>query len=316
MRGERGAVGTSIEKATPDLTDEIRRFLLHRRPPVPGSLADEDALALAERVRVGPGEQEVLLARRGKDLAGALVSRSNEFDTSQFGIPVKDLQVLEGSEAGGDLLRAFLAALPKPCYIATRVPVGDASTIAALEDHGFRLLAVMLDLVVDMKVLAADGDPAEGDLTVDLYRESDLEALRSIAGRSFTFSRFHAEGAFPRGAADRLHQRWVENCCHGGLADQVFVARIGGHPVGFHAVRGEETLRGRMGRVVLIAADGEMPGRGIGTALVRGALAAWRGRVERFRVRTEAANRRAVRVYERCGFLVDHASIYYSRVLR
>ena len=112
-----------------------------------------------------------------------------------------------------------------------------------------------------------------------------------------------------------MHQAWIENSCEHGLADLVLVAERGGKVLGFHTLK-IDVLNGLpIGKTALIAVDDAAAGKGVGRKLIEEGFRRLKDKVRRFRVRTEAANIPAIQLYQKCGFTLDHSSLYCSRVI-
>jgi len=145
----------------------------------------------------------------------------------------------------------------------------------------------------------------------------DLGALKAVALRCFSHSRFHMETGWPKAKSDELHARWIENCCVGGLADVVLVISDGGRPVGFIACKVEDHPAAPpltpLGTIVLLGVAPEAQGRGLGAGLVRASQRWFAGRVQAVEVRTEAHNYASLRTYQAADFKPVEHSLYLRR---
>ena len=122
------------------------------------------------------------------------------------------------------------------------------------------------------------------------------------AGKIFTIDRFHSDPSLPREKSDQLYSEWVANSFR-GLADIVIVARNGDEPVGFITCKvGRVASDFKYGVFDLVGVEPSEAGRGVGSALVHSALEWFATRVPSVYVGTQAANNRAVKLYERAGF--------------
>ena len=141
-----------------------------------------------------------------------------------------------------------------------------------------------------------------------LARDDDLPALRDLAAKAFTYSRFAVDPFFTPEQVEAFHREWVTNL-HNGLAQAVLVSEADGGPEGFVSC----SLSDGKGRIPLIAVAETARGRGVGSALVKAALR-WfheQGAGEA-RVKTQANNVPAVALYERCGFVLERPELTFS----
>lgn len=157
------------------------------------------------------------------------------------------------------------------------------------------------------KILQADPEWPAG--IVSFAGSVPDEQLLSMAIQSGIYSRFHTDKRFPADAFVRLYTTWIERSADRSLACEVLVFREQDAPA-----QGFITLEVKDGeiRIGLVAVDEAARGKGIGTKLVRAAEAYARQRNFLYlKVATQAANREACRLYEKCGFAVDESLHIY-----
>jgi dTDP-4-amino-4,6-dideoxy-D-galactose acyltransferase len=184
----------------------------------------------------------------------------------------------------------------------------DAETVRLAERHGFHLVDVRLELE-----RPAGDVPERGDASGVVIRPattSDLPALRAIAARAHTDSRYFHDPRLMRDRAVALYEAWIEHSVRDGFADVTLVADVDGAPAGYVTGRCD----GRDASIGLIAVGDAARGRGAGTALVQAALA-WSAeqRAERVTVVTQARNVAAQRLYQRAGFVTRSVRLWYHR---
>jgi dTDP-4-amino-4,6-dideoxy-D-galactose acyltransferase len=140
--------------------------------------------------------------------------------------------------------------------------------------------------------------------------EEDISALRDIARVSHRDSRFYCDGSFPSSSCDALYEVWIEKSCR-GWAKKVFVADVGGEPMGYVTCHLSSSNTGTIG---LIGVGQKGQGRGLGQDLVNKAVCwfAEQG-VEQVNVVTQGRNVRAQRLYQRIGFLTSSVEVWYHR---
>jgi dTDP-4-amino-4,6-dideoxy-D-galactose acyltransferase len=185
-------------------------------------------------------------------------------------------------------------------HVILRLSAGDFDGMRAAESAGMSLVDVAIDLA----------RPAEGcELgEVRAGTEDDLPWARDLAGRAFVHSRFFSDPFFSLEQGKAFHREWVKNLW-GGLATHLLVAVADGRNAGFIAC----SQNGNEGRIVLIATDERARGRGIGRALVHGALTKLAASgAETVRVKTQASNIAALNLYERSGFAIAASELTYS----
>lgn len=184
----------------------------------------------------------------------------------------------------------------------------DTSTLGAVSESGFRLVDVRLELARPVE------SPRAAEATRP-YRSSDLPALRAIARESHDNTRFFADPRFPDERCRDLYAAWIENSCE-GWADEVLVAEDEGRPVGYVTCHLDCHLDGetRTGSIGLIAVAGDRRTRGLGSALLSGALAWASGRdASALSVVTQGGNVRAQRLFQRAGFRTADLGLWFHK---
>lgn len=177
---------------------------------------------------------------------------------------------------------------------------------AVAEDFGYR----EVDQRVTLERPLADFMAAPDEM-VEPFIEPDLDILRQIARTSYLDSRFYHDGRLPRAKCDELFDLWTAQTCQ-RQPDHVLVARDGETAVGYVTCKLDPTTRG--GAIELIGVAESARGRGVGKRLVDAALgwAVARG-ATMMSVVTQARNFRALRLYERCGFVTSLLQRYYHK---
>jgi dTDP-4-amino-4,6-dideoxy-D-galactose acyltransferase len=226
------------------------------------------------------------------------------------------IDAVEVSAEVEDRCAAFTTLLNELCleadwagysHLTYRPPIEDWDAIHAAQRAGF----LLIDLGVDF-ILHPDKACVSGEGALRLSRDEDLPSLRDLAAKVFVQSRFGVDPFFSSAQVESFHAQWVTNL-HNGLAQSVFVSEHQGEVTGFVSC----SLQGSQGRIPLIGVDGTYRRAGTGSALV-GAAVTWlraEGATE-IRVKTQATNVPAVRLYERNGFVLDRTEVTYSKVLR
>ena len=182
----------------------------------------------------------------------------------------------------------------------------DGTATLTAERNGFHLVDVRVNLTCDVGSRAQD---ARGSGNVRPAGAADLKTLRAIARVSHHDSRFYQDGHFPAERCDALYETWIAKSCS-GYADAVLVPAVNGtDPAGYVTCERPVDGRGRIGLFAVAAGDQR---QGLGQALIQHALSWFASRgVTRVMVTTQARNVPALRLYERCGFVVESVQLWY-----
>jgi GNAT superfamily N-acetyltransferase len=224
-----------------------------------------------------------------------------EWDSDFFGCRIGRVTLVALDAEGVERIRTWAKAERIDCLYYL-VDAENQPSIRAAEQAGF--LATDIRVGLSRDVPAADfHDSAE----VGLFRSEEVPALAAIARASHGDTRFYADAHFPRERCDDLYATWIENSCN-GYADTVMVARSEGKPVGYLSCH----LEGELGRIGLLAVREDVRSRRFGEQLVSAALGwfATQG-MKRVEVATQGRNVRALRFYERMGFLTDSMGLWF-----
>jgi len=203
--------------------------------------------------------------------------------------------------AGAEFLSA--EALSMFDIVEAKVAASDTALVDGLAGFGFRLV----ETEIDFEWAVADDTEPEGHVVA---LESDIPALREVAGRSFVVSRFRPPwySAEQRG---RLYRAWVENAVRGIHDDTCLLVREKEELLGFVTLR---RMTADSARVGLLTAVPGYTGRGVGRRLTRIARrwSADHGAI-RLNVATQGANLGAVRFYQAQGATVTTISYWMYR---
>jgi ribosomal-protein-alanine N-acetyltransferase len=175
--------------------------------------------------------------------------------------------------------------------VSCRLPAAWSDERRMLEEAGFRAIET---LITYARPLLRRPEPA---LPISPARAADAETCIEIGRTAFRFDRYHADPEIDNGGADALKAAWVRNAL-AGRADASLVVREDDAARGFVLclLRGEEAV------IDLIAVAPGHWGRGLGRALVVGALAHYDEAAHTMRVSTQVTNRASTALYEGLGF--------------
>ena len=180
----------------------------------------------------------------------------------------------------------------------------DSQTARLAQDNEF--------LPVDVRLTfgrPVPNGPSPRASQVRLAQEGDLPALRAIAAKSHSDTRFYFDHHFDRARCDQLYETWIENSLH-GFAQAVLVVERETTPVGYVTLH----KRGDEAQIGLIAVAPGHQGSGLGKLLVEQSLEWARQQgARKMKVVTQGRNVPAQRLYQRCGFLTDSFEVWYHR---
>lgn len=145
---------------------------------------------------------------------------------------------------------------------------------------------------------------------IRLSTPDDVPALRAIARKNHTTSRFYFDPHFPTSLCDALYETWIDRSCT-GYADAVFVAAIDNQPVGYITCHLDDNDNGRIG---LFGVKEEWRGISVGSELIGGSKSWFSSRgINYVKVVTQGRNYSAQRFYQRHGFFVEKVQLWYHR---
>jgi ribosomal protein S18 acetylase RimI-like enzyme len=229
--------------------------------------------------------------------------RRLEWDSRFFGVEIARVE-------GGSLDAAGVAAVDRwsaDRRIACLYFLADepGASTACAERAGFRLIDVRVELA---HALAPPPDARDSRIRPAVA--DDVSALRAIARTSHRDSRFYRDERFPRDRCDALYETWIEQSCDGGAA-AVLVADVDDRVAGYVTCERPAASAGRIGLFAVAEAD---RGRGVGRALVAGALS-WLAAsgATTVDVATQGRNVEAQRLYQVAGFRTAALRLWYHR---
>ncbi len=184
------------------------------------------------------------------------------------------------------------------------------ASVRLAEDAGFRFQSVRLWLerkVADFEAIALP--PVEG-LTVRPCQSSDLEPLRPVARKSYTWTRFYNDPCFSEEQCETLYDIWLTRSIRKEIADEVVVAEQDGQPVGYITCK----LSAGEGVIMLVGVAENARGAKIGQRVMHGTLAWFASQnVSTVSLATQGHNVAAVRFYERLGFISRSVQFWYHK---
>ncbi len=230
-----------------------------------------------------------------------------EWDTTHFGRRIARLESDRLTPAIVDEAFAWCAAERIDCLYFLAV-ADDAQTTQLTAAHGFQLV----DIRMVVKRLVSRGEEFGARESVRSFCNSDLAALKAVARKAHTGTRFFGDPHFDREQCASLYEVWLERSCT-GWADAVFTAQFDGVPVGYCTCHLAGNGRGTLGIVGLAE---HARGKGLGQQMVSAMLEFHRDHgTERVQIVTQGRNTIAQRLYQRNGFLTESVMLWYHKWL-
>jgi len=179
-----------------------------------------------------------------------------------------------------------------------------AAELDALSHLGFCLVEGEVELVLGIRT----GGRPEG---IRIARQEHIPTLREVARGAFAYSRFR-EPWYQPGDSGRLYAQWVENAVLGTFDHQCLLAvSEQGELQGFVSLR---ELPDGSARIGLLATLAEAQGLGVGQRMVEAASDWCRARrLTRLHVTTQLGNLPALRLYLRCGGVIERTAYWLYR---
>jgi ribosomal protein S18 acetylase RimI-like enzyme len=226
-----------------------------------------------------------------------------------FGYPVYKLAMSD--ELAPEVNRLGKGALHEDiwsgrAFFYSKCGPASISSIQALHRLGFIL--VDANTVFEKRIIRSSGARQKTNpFQIRLAQPSDQEQVVALAGRSFSYSRFHLDPLIPNALADTVKKEWVRNFFIGKRGDYLVVAICNGVVAGFAQLLAgsDQSLT-----IDLIAVSPETRRMGIAAAMiefVENEIASY----DAIRVGTQIANVPSTRLYEKIGFRFTGASYVF-----
>ncbi|WP_312043223.1 dTDP-4-amino-4,6-dideoxy-D-galactose acyltransferase [Erwinia sp.] len=196
------------------------------------------------------------------------------------------------------------AALQQYDLVQAKILSQQTAELDALSALGFRFVEGEADFVLGI----GTGGRPEG---IRIARKEHIPALREVAGSAFAQSRFRAPW-YKTADSGRFYAQWVENAVLGTFDHQCLIAvNEQGELQGFVSLR---ELADGSGRIGLLATRPEAQGLGVGQRMIEAAIDWCRARrLTRLHVATQLGNLPALRLYHRCGGVIERTAWWLYR---
>ncbi|MCX8959016.1 dTDP-4-amino-4,6-dideoxy-D-galactose acyltransferase [Erwinia psidii] len=188
--------------------------------------------------------------------------------------------------------------------VQVKVLSQQTAELDALNRLGFRLVEGEAELVLGINTAGRpDG--------IRIAKKEHIPALREAASEAFAYSRFRSPWYQP-GDSGRFYAQWVENAVLGTFDHQCLLAvNAPGDLQGFVSLR---ELSDGSARIGLLATLPHAQGLGVGQRMVAAAIDWCRARrLNRLHVATQMGNLPALRLYLRCGGVIERTAYWLYR---
>ncbi|RRZ87541.1 dTDP-4-amino-4,6-dideoxy-D-galactose acyltransferase [Erwinia sp. 198] len=196
------------------------------------------------------------------------------------------------------------ASLGQYDLVQAKILSQQTAELDALSALGFRFVEGEADFVLGIGV----GGRPEG---IRIARKEHIPALREVASSAFARSRFRAPW-YKAEDSGRFYAQWVENAVLGTFDHQCLIAVNDQSELqGFVSLR---ELADGSGRIGLLATLPEAQGLGVGQRMIEAAIDWCRARrLTRLHVATQLGNLPALRLYHRCGGVIERTAWWLYR---
>ncbi len=189
------------------------------------------------------------------------------------------------------------------------------ASVRLAEDAGFRFqgMRTWIERTLDDTLHAVTLPPTAG-LTLRFARLDDLEMLRPIARKSYTWTRFYNDPNFTQAQCEQLYDIWLTRSLHKELADEVIVAEQDGEPVGYMTCKLPNSPESKDGTLMLLGVNEQKRRNKLGQRLTVEAL--WwfaRQGMTVASLATQGHNVAVMRFYERLGFITRSTQFWYHK---
>jgi dTDP-4-amino-4,6-dideoxy-D-galactose acyltransferase len=231
-----------------------------------------------------------------------------EWDSSFFGFPIAQVMNDTLSERRGRAVLQWSQANSVRCLYFLANP-DSAQTADLAHKLDFKFVDVRVQLCLGVSMLST---PKVYEFALRTARPPDIAALQAIARQAHHDSRFFFDTNFPRERAEDLFATWIAKDCQ-GRADKVLTAECkNGGPLGYISCNlNKDSHTGQIGLVGVAAGS---RGKGLGKALISGALEWFRSAsAQKVSVVTQLRNIAAQRLYLAAGFRMESIMVWYHR---
>jgi ribosomal protein S18 acetylase RimI-like enzyme len=231
-----------------------------------------------------------------------------EWDSAFFGFRVAQVTEEILSERVGRAVLEWSEAHGLRCLYFLADPTS-AKTAEVAQRLDFNMVDVRVQLSLER---CRRGSVTLPEFKLRPARASDVASLQAIARFAHRDSRFFFDSHFAKARAEELFATWIAADCAGRADTVLTLERAGIGAVGYitcSLIKGSNN-----GRIGLVGVASDFRGKGLGKALVSGALDwFWSAGTQTVLVVTQVRNLAAQRLYQTAGFRTENVKVWYHR---
>ncbi|MBN1256777.1 MAG: GNAT family N-acetyltransferase [Planctomycetes bacterium] len=230
------------------------------------------------------------------------------WDTDHFGVRIGVLESDVITPESMDTVRQWCQSENIACLYFLANP-DNAESIRLAFDEGFRWVDSRVTLSLKLPHPQITNKDLNGVMRI--ADKNDIDQLKAIARVSHKNTRFYRDGKFDLKRCDQMYEIWIEKNVL-NQEDVVYVCDSEQGLCGYITCLFKDA--GRYGQMGLLAVTGNTQGRGYGKALVQQTISCFTERgCEEVKVVTQDHNITALRLYEKCGFLMESCEIWFHK---
>jgi dTDP-4-amino-4,6-dideoxy-D-galactose acyltransferase len=235
-----------------------------------------------------------------------VTARFLEWDSSFFGKRIARVNGNFLNQERVDLINTWGKQNAIDCLYFLASSEGDATVICA-EQNGYHLVDLRITLSAQLKDLSIVQNQ---DSSIRYANESDILALKTIAGLNHTNSRFFTDQHFDREKCRSLYEIWIEKCVRAPNG-HVFVWEDSRKAIAYVSASLEPD---GTGKIELVGISPEWQGKGIGKQLISAAQCYFAAnQVSTITTVTQGRNIHAIKLYQKCGFFIQSIELWYHK---
>lgn len=194
--------------------------------------------------------------------------------------------------------------LGKPVFLYAKVSTASLLEVKFLLQRGFYLADTNILFSKDVSLIAKVG----GSCLIRFALPEDESQVAELAGKAFSYSRFHRDSFFSAEIANTIKAEWARGYFFGSRGEEMVVALADKSIVGFLQLLDDH--RGKL-TIDLIAVDSNYQKRGIAADMISYVQAHCRN-VREIQAGTQVVNIAAMRLYKKLDFeIIDSSYILH-----
>ncbi len=234
------------------------------------------------------------------------------WDTEFFGFPVGRITTDQLTPEIANYVDAWCKQNSIAClyFMANS---NDSTTIQLVEDRGFHLVEIRLEIELKLKNWVPMQEPSwDRSLRIREAELNDFPELLDITQGSFLDSRYYVDPGFSKETCDAFYATWVKTSF--GKDSELFVVAESDHQLQGYVICHPETPDKANMRLDLVAVRQGKRNSGVGKAMFQHVLN-WckQENVQYIWSATQGRNIASQRLFQRAGFLLRSCQLYYHK---